>query len=201
MKQKLFFAIFLILICSAFNQAQTAPQPQNIVPNLTIKQWREDLHFLAQAIAKGHPDAFAKVDEKVFEQAVSNLDKNIPTLKRHEIIVEMARIVALIKDGPVARIFEGYRRGSQLLDLGRAGHRPEETVVRLLRPTASLPGAGLIECGWWLGSPNMPAAETSRAGRRVPGFQTSTEPSRDGPSRTRAWQPKIDQRRQGLRLH
>lgn len=65
----------------------------------TTEQWRTDLKFLSQAIVNGHPDPFAKVDRKLFEEAVSSLDKKIPKLKRHQIIVEMARIMAMIKDG------------------------------------------------------------------------------------------------------
>ena len=34
-----------------------------------------------------------------FDAAVTNLDKRIPSLTREQIIVELARIVAMVRDG------------------------------------------------------------------------------------------------------
>ena len=68
-------------------------------PTNDARAWQSDLDFLAQAIREGHPDPFANMDRRAFDQAVARLHKKIPPLKRHEIIVEFARIVAMLRDG------------------------------------------------------------------------------------------------------
>jgi hypothetical protein len=65
---------------------------------INSNEWKEDLQFLAQTITKGHPDPYARMDKTAFEQAVNDLNKKIPVLKRNEIIVGMAKIVAMLHD-------------------------------------------------------------------------------------------------------
>ena len=66
---------------------------------LTKQQWLEDLEFIEQTIIKKHRYPFHKVTAGGFSKAVQRLRKQIPQLKDYEIIVEMARIVAIIGDG------------------------------------------------------------------------------------------------------
>jgi hypothetical protein len=93
--------IILLLLCNLFLSMAAKAEPIEQQPGntQTAEQWREDLHYLALAVTNGHPDPFTKVSKTEFETAVSTLDKNIPKLKRNEIIVEMAKILASIKDG------------------------------------------------------------------------------------------------------
>ena len=66
---------------------------------LNDKQWREDLQFLAEKVAQEHRNPFDHVSAEVFWKEVEKLDRQIPLLEDHEIIVGMARLVALIHDG------------------------------------------------------------------------------------------------------
>ncbi len=98
-----FLPVFLTLLLAggfATSQAQTLP----------TSQWREDLAFLWQSIRTHHPNPFHAVTEESLQSMVDALYARIPTLDSHEIIVEMARIVAMIQDGHT-----GIRGGLQFL--------------------------------------------------------------------------------------
>lgn len=59
-------------------------------------KWRADLRYMAQEMPKRHKNLFHTMTRDQFEAAVNRLDKRIPTLARHQIIVELARIVAAV---------------------------------------------------------------------------------------------------------
>ncbi len=99
MKQKLFFVIFLIFTCAIFSQAQTGSSAKNNVPNLTVKQWREDLRYLVVEMPKFHKNLFHTITSEQFNNAGKKLEKRIPKLSRNQIIVEIARITAMVNDG------------------------------------------------------------------------------------------------------
>ncbi|MGH9789220.1 MAG: S41 family peptidase [Candidatus Acidiferrales bacterium] len=66
---------------------------------MTTERWREDLRYLASELPKRHAAFFARVSRDEFEQAVNRLDQRLPSLSNHEIIVELARLVAMAEDG------------------------------------------------------------------------------------------------------
>jgi tetratricopeptide (TPR) repeat protein len=86
---------FLILISSTLVFAQTVQQSTKT----ETEKWREDLRFMAQEMPKRHKDLFHRMTREQFETAIKNLDARIPQLSRNQIIVEMARIVAMVDDG------------------------------------------------------------------------------------------------------
>jgi len=63
------------------------------------QQWREDLRFLAEKVDQEHRNPFDHVSSEAFWNEVEKLDRQIPQLEDHEIIVGMARLAALIHDG------------------------------------------------------------------------------------------------------
>ena len=62
-------------------------------------QWREDLRTMAEEMPRHHRNLFHTMTREEFESAVRRLDERIPSLARHQIIVAMARIVAMVGDG------------------------------------------------------------------------------------------------------
>lgn len=66
---------------------------------LTSEQWREDLHLLARQIPDAHRDMFHAVSRADFDSAVAEIDRRIPTLSDYEIVVELARLVAMLGEG------------------------------------------------------------------------------------------------------
>src|SRR5262245_21363419 len=63
------------------------------------RAWREDLRYMAQEMPRRHRNLFHTMTREHFEAAVAALDARIPSLERHQIIVEMARIAAMVGDG------------------------------------------------------------------------------------------------------
>jgi tetratricopeptide (TPR) repeat protein len=69
------------------------------VSQAEAEKWREDLSYMAREMEARHQNLFHTMTRGQFESAVRKLHERIPTLGRHQIIVEMARIVALVGDG------------------------------------------------------------------------------------------------------
>src|SRR5262245_52547047 len=67
--------------------------------SIEMANWQEDLRFMATELPKRHANLFHTITDAQFKQAVAALEESIPALARHQIIVELARIVALIGDG------------------------------------------------------------------------------------------------------
>lgn len=65
---------------------------------LSADHWRADLEFLATQLPLLHKNAFFKITHAQFDQAVADLDRDIPTLRDYEIVVRLMRLVARIGD-------------------------------------------------------------------------------------------------------
>lgn len=89
----LFFAFTQLL----FAQNSTA---LNLKADKTeTEKWREDLSYMAGQMPQFHNNLFHTMSRAQFDDAVKKLYDRIPSLARHQIIVEMARIVAMVSDG------------------------------------------------------------------------------------------------------
>jgi hypothetical protein len=80
------------LLCAAPSFAQAVTQAE-------AERWREDLRYMAREMELRHKDLFHAMTREQFEGAVRKLDGRIPALARHQIVVELMRIVALVGDG------------------------------------------------------------------------------------------------------
>jgi len=88
-------AVAALGFCSA-----TAITPQaRAQARPTAAEWREDLRFLAARLPVVHPNLFHHVSKPEFEAAVARLDRRIPDLEPHQILVELARLTALVREG------------------------------------------------------------------------------------------------------
>ena len=76
-------------------QAATGPRPDSAF----VQQWREDLAHLARELPRRHRNLFHTMRREQFDSALAVLDRKLPALARHQVIVELARIVALVGDG------------------------------------------------------------------------------------------------------
>lgn len=96
------FNLLIVFFATAYLSAQTNPDTrQKIVPLAAaeIQKWRDDLRYMEKGMEKFHRNLFHTMSKEQFHAAVNNLDKRIPQLARHEIIVELARIAAMVGDG------------------------------------------------------------------------------------------------------
>jgi hypothetical protein len=78
------------------------PAPARAAAPLTGEQaraWQEDLDVLAREMPLRHRKLYHTVSQPRFEAALGDLRARVPSLQRHQIIVELARIVAMVGDG------------------------------------------------------------------------------------------------------
>jgi hypothetical protein len=66
---------------------------------MVADHWQEDLLFLAEEIRRRHANPFHQISPEQLDASVDSLLRRIPLLARHQIIVEMAKIIAMIGDG------------------------------------------------------------------------------------------------------
>ncbi|CAN5795310.1 hypothetical protein BH24GEM1_BH24GEM1_03360 [soil metagenome] len=85
----------------AFSGPRAMPQFAAVRPpdSAFVRQWREDLAYLARELPRRHKHLFHTMRREQFDSALAVLDRKLPTLARHQVIVELARIVALVGDG------------------------------------------------------------------------------------------------------
>ena len=88
---KLRFLIFYLILLTW--------QSQSFCQNANAKKWKEDLQYLSSKLKDEHKNLYHTVSEQDFHKAVEALDKKIPGLSDEEIIIELARIVAMVGDG------------------------------------------------------------------------------------------------------
>src|SRR5437588_2411984 len=84
-----------------------------MLPHGTPAQWRADLDYLVTALEREHRNLFHSVSRERFNGAARSLRARIPVLAGHEIVVGLARLVALVGDGhtrlPLTEV-PGFRR-------------------------------------------------------------------------------------------
>ncbi len=92
---------FLILLGSCPIGGASNPYAQS-VDAARVARWQEDLDFLAGKLPKLHKNLFFQMAREEFEDATSHLRESIPGLEDSEIVVELARLVAMPGDGHTA---------------------------------------------------------------------------------------------------
>lgn len=125
-----------------------ATQSVEPVGSAAAETWREDLAQFAHYLVTTHGDVFNTLEQTEFESMVADLDRRIPRLARHEIIIEMQRIVAAIGDGhTVVPLFFDPDVAFHRLPL-QLGWYEEGMFVEAARPDAGIePGARLVAIG------------------------------------------------------
>jgi len=84
---------FFFILMNLFSSTSTEPKP------LSPDEWIEDLHYMVKQLKEKHRNLCHTVDKEEFEAAVHEMEQKIPFLNEHEIIVWLARIVGMIRDG------------------------------------------------------------------------------------------------------
>jgi hypothetical protein len=64
-----------------------------------VAKWRTDLAFAADSLPAKHPNFFHDVKPAVYRAALDSLSARLPQLQQYEIVVELARIMAMVGDG------------------------------------------------------------------------------------------------------
>jgi hypothetical protein len=91
--------LLFVLLLPSVSRAQQSPGRPPLLTSAEIVRWRADLRFLAAEMPKRHRNLFHTLTRAEFDRAVRRLDARIPALRRHEIILELARLAARVGDG------------------------------------------------------------------------------------------------------
>ncbi len=86
--------LFCMAFAPAFASAQVAPLTAS-----EVAAWREDVRTLGTELPRRHKNAFARLERTTWDSAVRQLDQRVPQLRRHEVLVEIMRLVAMVRDG------------------------------------------------------------------------------------------------------
>ncbi|HET9040578.1 MAG TPA: hypothetical protein VFN40_10430 [Gemmatimonadales bacterium] len=89
-------ALALVILPAAAQQPPHRPPPLSAAE---AARWRADLRYLAAEMPLRHRNLFHTMTRAEFTRAVRRLDARIPTLRRHEVILELARLAARVGDG------------------------------------------------------------------------------------------------------
>src|SRR5215213_961301 len=89
---------FAVLLGPTWISPQEPPLRDPLTP-AQVAAWREDLAYMAREVARRHRNLYHTVSRERFDSAVAALHRRIPQLERHQVIVELARIAALVGDG------------------------------------------------------------------------------------------------------
>lgn len=93
-----------------------------------VLDWNADLSHLARELPKTHPNAFHTVSRETFEKEIDTLKAKAAEMQPHEVVVEMARIVAIVGDGhtrltfPAEGFFQGHTKTEPPKDPSLAFH-------------------------------------------------------------------------------
>jgi len=93
----LFIIGSLVLAGHPQTPEQTTPEPRP--PQLSVQEWRDDLHFLATRMLSLHKSLFHTMREADFRKAVDKLDAEIPELTPDQIFVRLFELMAMVQDG------------------------------------------------------------------------------------------------------
>src|SRR4028119_298303 len=94
-----YMKITCVLILSLLTITAFAQNNASQSPKTETEKWREDLRYMAEQMPALHNNLFHTMSREQFDNAVKKLNDRIPSLARHQIIVELARIVAMVEDG------------------------------------------------------------------------------------------------------
>lgn len=64
-----------------------------------VRRWREDLAFLRKEMPAHHANLFHEMSPAQFDSALNSIATRLPTLARHQVIVELQKLDAMVGDG------------------------------------------------------------------------------------------------------
>jgi hypothetical protein len=86
--------LFLGALCAGPVHAQT----ESRLPAAEVARWHEDLVVLRKEMPAHHKNLFHDMTPAQFDSALNSIDARLPTLARHQVIVELQKLAALIGD-------------------------------------------------------------------------------------------------------
>jgi hypothetical protein len=79
--------------------ARASTQSTVLLDSAGVRAWREDLAVLRSEMPARHANLFHTISRAQFDSALSSIEGRLPSLARHQVIVELQRLAASIGDG------------------------------------------------------------------------------------------------------
>jgi hypothetical protein len=95
MSRRSLSAMLLTLALASF----PAPGRAEPIGEDWVAKWRGDLAIAADSLPRAHPNFFHSVPRETYRRELDSLATRLPRLAQHEIVVELARIVARVGEG------------------------------------------------------------------------------------------------------
>jgi len=89
----------LALLSPSIPAAQQQPPRSAALTPPEARRWRADLKYLAAEMPRRHASLYHSMSRAEFVTAVRRLDARIPSLRREQVILELARLAARVGDG------------------------------------------------------------------------------------------------------
>jgi hypothetical protein len=74
-------------------------QTSTTLDTADVRRWREDLAFLRKEMPAHHANLFHDMSPAQFDSALNSVDTRLPTMARHQVIVELQKLDAMVGDG------------------------------------------------------------------------------------------------------
>jgi len=87
-------AVFLSLTAHDAQAQSTSP-----LDSAEVRRWREDLAVLRVEMPALHANLFHAMTRAQFDSALQAIDQSLPRIARHQVIVELQKLCALVGDG------------------------------------------------------------------------------------------------------
>ena len=92
--RRFFIGLFLGSVLATPSQAQS---PR--LDTAEVRRWREDLAYLRKEMPARHANLFHDMSRAQFDSVLGSMDARLATLARHQVIVELQKLAALVGDG------------------------------------------------------------------------------------------------------
>jgi len=142
-KNSLYLLRFLVCVSITVSSCNTSAQKK-----LNAEQWQEDLQFMAKELEAKHLNLYHTTSKEQFNIAVQQLNDLIPSLEDYEVIVEMARLTAMIGDGHSGiRLASDKQIAFRSFPIRIYHYSDGFFVDKISRKHAQLAGAQLVKIG------------------------------------------------------
>src|SRR5262249_10467646 len=91
--------------------AQSTSLSSKATPTFTPEAWREDLEALANQLPQKHLNAFFHTPEAEFRKAAAHLREQIPSLDTPAVVLGLARLASMLRDGHTSVDITPYQAG------------------------------------------------------------------------------------------
>jgi len=109
------------------------------------ERWHEDLDYLYKYLQERHPNPFYRTDKSRLDQAVERLHEQIPEMSDARVMLELQRIVALVKDGHTSLHLDPEMTGFRMIPVRLYWFSDGMYIIDALEPYADTIGSKIYQ--------------------------------------------------------